>query len=60
MNRLENKIDETDFLGPRYSVSCLGPFLLARRTAESGRSAWSLVPASDGGEQLALDEGSGG
>jgi hypothetical protein len=36
----------------------VGPFRLARRTAESGRSAWSLMPAGDDGEQLALGEGS--
>lgn len=35
----------------------VGPFLLARRTAESGRSAWSLIPAGDAGEQLPLEEG---
>ena len=36
----------------------VGPFLLARRTGESGRSAWALVPVDEGGEQLALgDEG---
>jgi hypothetical protein len=34
----------------------VGPFRLARRIAESGRSAWALVPAGEG-EQLALEEG---
>jgi hypothetical protein len=38
----------------------VGPFRLARRrTAESGRSAWALVPAGAEDEQLPLDEGRG-
>jgi hypothetical protein len=35
----------------------VGPFRLARRRTESGRSAWSLIPGDAGGEQLSLEEG---
>jgi hypothetical protein len=35
----------------------VGPFLLTRRTAESGHAAWTLAPAATAGEQLALEEG---
>lgn len=34
----------------------VGPFLLARRTSESGRTAWALVPAETSGEQLAIGD----
>ena len=37
--------------------SRVGPFRLSRQTAESGRRAWSLVPAGDNAEQLELDPG---
>jgi hypothetical protein len=36
----------------------VGPFRLARQTAESGRRAWALVPAGAEDEQLPLDDGS--
>jgi hypothetical protein len=36
----------------------VGPFRLARLTAESGRRAWTLVPA-DQAEQLPFEEGRG-
>jgi hypothetical protein len=32
----------------------VGPFRLERHTAESGRRAWTLVDAGEGGDQLAL------
>jgi hypothetical protein len=34
----------------------VGPFLLTRRTAESGHAVWTLIPAPDAAEQLALEE----
>lgn len=36
----------------------VGPFLLTRRTAESGRAAWVLVSAEASAEQLEFDDGS--
>jgi hypothetical protein len=35
----------------------VGPFVLARRSTDTGRTAWTLVDAHASGEQLLLEEG---
>lgn len=35
----------------------VGPYLLSRRSTETGHAAWTLTPAADAAAQLELDEG---